>query len=67
MDEEKYDNDFYEDAGDLLVDFRKHNSGGFIEKDGKDPFAKDSDVIQSEREDKLRDSERQGNFHRDKE
>lgn len=65
MNEEKYDNDFYEDAGDLLSDFRKQHGGGFIEKDGKDVFAKDSDILQAARDDKLRDAESQGNFHRD--
>lgn len=66
MEEEKYDNDFYENVGDLLADFRKQGGGGIIEKDGKDPFAKDPDIIQSGRDDKLREAESQGNFYRDK-
>lgn len=65
MEEEKYDNEFYEDAGDILAGFRKQHGGGFIEKNGKDPFAKDPDMIQSGRDDKLKEAEGQSNFQKD--
>jgi hypothetical protein len=65
MEKEEYDNDFYEEAGDLLAGFRKKNGGGFVVKDDKDPFANDPDVLQSGRDDKLRESEGQSNFRRD--
>jgi len=45
--------DYYEDAGDPLAQFRRLHSGGFIEKDGKDPFEKDVDVMQYDRQQKL--------------
>lgn len=62
---EEYDNDFYEEAGDMLAGFRKQNGGGFIEKNGKDPFANDPDVRQSGRDDKLRDAEGKNSFWKD--
>lgn len=57
MASEQLNSEFYEDAGDLLADFRKLYRGGAIDKNGKDPFDKDIDVIQSVRETKLRDQE----------
>lgn len=45
--------DYYEEAGDPLAAFRVKYGGGFIEKNGKDPFAKDVDVMQSERTKKM--------------
>jgi hypothetical protein len=44
---------FYEDAGDLLAGFRKINGGARIAKKGADAFAKDPDVLQSQRQEKL--------------
>jgi len=41
--------DYYEEVSDPLAEFRRINGGAFIERDGKDPFAKDVDVMQSER------------------
>ena len=52
---EKYDNDFYETAGDPLKKFRKKYKGAIIAKNGKDPFNKDPDVIQSIKEEKLKE------------
>ena len=63
--EEEYDNDFYEEAGDMLAGFRKQNGGGFIVKDDSDPFDKDPDMVQSGRDDKLRDAESQSSFRKD--
>ena len=58
---EVYDNNFYEEEGDPLAHFRKTQGGGFIVKNGKDPFDKDMDVIQDGHETKLRES--QGNLN----
>lgn len=52
--QEKYDNDFYEEAGDLLSPFRRKYGGAIIGKNGADPFAKDPDSIQGEHDDTLR-------------
>jgi hypothetical protein len=54
--------DYYEDAGDPLATFRAINGGGFIEKNGKDPFAKDVDILQSERTQKMEDDFRNAGF-----
>lgn len=54
--------DYYEEAGDPLAAFRAKYGGGFIEKNGKDPFAKDIDVIQSERTQKMEDDFRNAGF-----
>lgn len=44
---------FYEEAGDLLAGFRKKNGGARIIDKGGDPFAKDPDVLQAQRQEKL--------------
>ena len=49
----KFSGAFYEDAGDLLAGFRKKHGGARFVKKGGDPFAKDPDVVQSERQSKL--------------
>lgn len=54
--------DFYEDVGDPLASFRAIHGGGFIEKNENDPFAKDVDVIQSERTQKMEDDFRNAGF-----
>ena len=43
--QEKYDNDFYEEVGDILSPFRKQYGGALIGKNGADPFEKDPDSI----------------------
>ena len=48
-----FNSKFYEDAGDLLAGFRKKNPGARFGKKGKDPYSKDPDVLQSQRQDKL--------------
>lgn len=50
-----FDSDFYEDEGDPLSDFRKKYGGARIDKKGNDPFANDPDMIQSRRQEKLRE------------
>ena len=52
--EEKYDNDFYEEVGDILAPFRKKYGGALIGKNGADPFEKDPDSIQGDHDEKLR-------------
>jgi len=47
--------EFYEDAGDQLAGFRKQYRGARKNTKGKDPFANDPDVLQSQREEKLKD------------
>lgn len=54
--------EYYEDAGDPLALFRARNGGGFIEKKGKDPFAKDLDVMQAERTKKMEEDFRNAGF-----
>lgn len=63
MAKEVYENDFYEEAGDLLSGFRKKYGGALIGKDGADPFAKDPDSIQGDREDTLREKQGNNMFH----
>lgn len=48
-----FSSSFYEDAGDLLAGFRKKNGGARFGKKGADPFSKDPDVVQSQRQEKL--------------
>ena len=48
---------FYEDVGDPLAGFRKQYRGGALDKKGKEAFAKDPDVLQAEREEKLKKDE----------
>lgn len=45
--------DFYENVGDPLAGFRRRNGGAIVNKKGKDPFAKDPDVVQAQRQQKL--------------
>lgn len=54
---EIYDNDFYEEVGDLLSPFRQKYAGALIDKDGADPFAKDPDSIQGDHDEQLRDKQ----------
>lgn len=54
--------DFYEDAGDLLADFRNRYGGAVPDKKGKDPFAGDPDVMQAEREAKLYEQQQNMGF-----
>lgn len=54
---EVYDNDFYEEVGDLLSPFRRKYGGAIIGKDGVDPFVKDPDSIQGECDDNLREKQ----------
>jgi len=48
-----FNSEFYEDEGDLLAGFRKKNGGARMTKKGVDAFAKDPDVLQAERQEKL--------------
>ncbi len=52
--------EFYEDAGDLLADFRKQYPGAVQKKKNskKNPFDDDPDVIQAERQTKLEDQQK---------
>lgn len=50
-----FNSEFYEDAGDPLAEFRKQNRGARVGKNGKDLFANDPDVLQSAREEKLKE------------
>jgi len=58
----KFNIDFYEDESDPLATFRKHYGGGVVGKNGIDPFNHDPDVLQSEREEKLREAERNSGY-----
>lgn len=49
----KFNTEFYEDAGDPLLKFRKKHGGACFAKKGADPFARDPDVIQAKRQAKL--------------
>jgi hypothetical protein len=49
----KFNSDFYEEANDVLAGFRKQYGGARFLKKGGDPFAKDPDVVQSQRQEKL--------------
>jgi len=49
----KFSSSFYEDADDPLVGFRKKYGGALFVKKGGDPFSKDPDVLQSQRQEKL--------------
>ena len=51
----KFNSEFYEDVGDPLAEFRKKNGGARFVKGGKDPFARDPDVMQAKRQQKLID------------
>ena len=51
--EGEYDARFYEDAADVLSQFRNAYGGAYFRSENKDPFGLDSDVIQSKRTDKL--------------
>lgn len=55
--QEKYENDFYEEVGDILSPFRKQYGGALIGKNGADPFEKDPDSIQGDHDEKLRDKQ----------
>ena len=44
---------FYEEVEDVLAPFRKKYGGARFDKKGQDPFAKDPDIIQSQRQEKL--------------
>jgi len=48
-----FNSEFYEDEGDLLSEFRKKNRGARYLIKGVDAFAKDPDVLQAERQEKL--------------
>ena len=48
-----FKSEFYEDAEDPLNGFRKQYGGARFKKKGGDPFAKDPDVVQSQRQEKL--------------
>lgn len=48
-----FNSEFYEDEGDLLSEFRKKNRGARSLIKGVDAFAKDPDVLQAERQEKL--------------
>ena len=61
-DKKKKLSDYYEEVGDPLAAFRAKHGGGFIEKNGKDPFAKDVDVMQSERTKKMEEDFRNAGF-----
>lgn len=49
----KFSSAFYEEAGDVLAPFRKKYGGALFDKKGQDPFSKDPDVVQSQRQEKL--------------
>ena len=52
--------DYYEDVGDPLEAFRRKVGGGmYPNKKGKIPIDKDPDVIQSKRQEKLAEQQRQ--------
>jgi hypothetical protein len=57
MSEKSTLSDFYEEVPDPLADFRNKYGGGIYEKNGKDPFAKDVDVMQAERDRKLQEDQ----------
>jgi hypothetical protein len=57
MSSEELNSEFYEEVGDPLAAFRRTYGGAMRDDKGKDPFAKDPDVLQSEREEKLREQE----------
>lgn len=54
--------DYYEEEGDPLAQFRARYGGGFVESEGNVPFAKDIDVIQAERTDKMDEDFRNAGF-----
>lgn len=62
MYEPNFNSEFYEDEGDPLAAFRKQYRGAVVGKNGVDPFKDDPDVIQSRREEKLRESEKNSGF-----
>jgi len=57
-----FNSEFYEDAGDPLAEFRQKHGGAKINRKGKDPFANDPDVLQSQREEKLKEQTRNMDF-----
>ncbi len=54
--------EYYEEEHDPLALFRAKYGGGFIEKNGKDPFSKDVDVMQAERQEKMENDFRNSGF-----
>ena len=62
MYEPNFNSEFYEDEGDPLAAFRKQYRGAVVGKNGVDPFKDDPDVLQSNREEKLREGERNSGY-----